>query len=530
MLFYVSDVHDGFQASKSINFQDESILFKDKLKNLSIDLSANTLDICSNTFVECPWFFRCDSNKFEIIKTSKVCDFHIDCEDQSDEKYCSITTHFNCSAEHPVSIDRKKVNDDELDCADLSDECKENSISSAEQMIKNYYLRQYVWITFVFVILSNAFVLKNNFEKLKNVVDKRSTKYYNLLFVLNLSFSDVIFGFVLGAIAITSNKFSGLYCTKDLEWRSSLSCNIIGIITLVSSQASMNILVLLTGFRLYTVYKPFKSLDIKIKKVYFLLLACWIIPLFLSLIPVVFQKEFTQEMVISSNILLSNKNFDRVIKPKDLYKVASNIENVWTQSKHKSIPYSKRIKNVGNYKDWYFNSHSLRDLHPNISIDVKKVFGFYSSSSVCLPDFYSKNHTVSKFTVALMVLNLCLITFIIIGYVLIFKKNNSRKTDKIYKNKSKNENAMLIKVSLIVATDIACWLPIIVFSFVNFYGYQIPDIIHSLTSIVLLPINSLLNPIIYSTLDVILAKKLKKVSTYLKKSNIESLKKSNIKR
>ena len=42
-------------------------------------------------------------------------------------------------------------------------------------------------------------------------------------------------------------------------------------------------------------------------------------------------------MVIPSNIFLSNKNLDRIIKPEDLYKVANNIENVWTQSKSKSI-------------------------------------------------------------------------------------------------------------------------------------------------------------------------------------------------
>ena len=72
---------------------------------------------------------------------------------------------------------------------------------------------------------------------------------------------------------------------------------------------------------------------------------------------------------------------------------------------------------------------------------------------------------------------------------------------------------MLWRVSLIVATDIVCWLPIILFSFRNFLGYQIPDIVHSITSIVLLPINSLLNPVIYSKLDVLLVKTLKSLLT-----------------
>ena len=107
-------------------------------------------------------------------------------------------------------------------------------------------------------------------------------------------------------------------------------------------------------------------------------------------------------MVISSNIFLSNKNYDRIIKPEELYNLAYKIENVWKDSNSESIPLSKSIKNIRDYKDWYFNSYSFKVQHPNTSIEIKKTFGFYSSSAVCLPDFYSKNSTVSKFTFALM--------------------------------------------------------------------------------------------------------------------------------
>ena len=68
------------------------------------------------------------------------------------------------------------------------------------------------------------------------------------------------------------------------------------------------------------------------------------------------------------------------------------------------------------------------------------------------------------------------------------------------------------RIILIIVKDIACWLPIISFSYANFFGYPIPDMVHPLSSIVLLPINSLLNPIIYSTLDVLLFRKLKQFS------------------
>ena len=115
------------------------------------------------------------------------------------------------------------------------------------------------------------------------------------------------------------------------------------------------------------------------------------------------------------------------------------------------------------------------------------------------------------FTLAIMSLNLVFVVSIIVGYVCIFYKIKHGTSDKLSKTKSRTDNKMFFRIFLIVATDIACWLPIILFSFANYFRYPIPDIVHSLTSIVLLPINSLLNPIIYSKYDVILIKKLKKL-------------------
>ena len=321
---------------------------------------------------------------------------------------------------------------------------------------------------FVSIIFLNTIVFINTFKTLKNDGDKRSKKYFNLIFVLNLSLSDVIFGLTLAMIAFTSEKFSGVYCSKDLEWRSGLACRVIGILTFISSQTSLNILVLLSGFRLYTVYKPFKSLDISTYKIYLLLFICWIVPLILSFIPVVFKKEFVQKMVISSNIFFSNKNVDRIIKSEDLYKLAENIETVWISSKTNSIPPSRSIYNIRDFSDWYFNSYGFRNQYPNTSIDIIKSFGFYGSSAVCLPDFYPESYMTSKYVFALMNFNFNLITFISVEYALIFHNTWFSESDKLSKNRSKNEITMLYRVSLIVATYIACWLPIVVFSYARF--------------------------------------------------------------
>ena len=495
------------------------LCFESKLQNLSFCFNgSNTFQVCRDNLIECPWYFRCHSDKHKLIKIEKVCDFSADCPDQSDEKYCSDETHFNCTSGTTFSIDKSRVNDDLLDCSDRSDECKESQISSVRQMIKNDHLRKYIWVTLVGIVVFNSIVIRRNIKILKKIDKEQLIKYFNLVFVLNLSFSDIIYGFVLSAIAYSSQKFSGSYCASSFVWRSSLSCDIIGCLTVISSQTSLNILVLMTFFRLYTVYKPFKSLDTKKHRVYLLLLLCWVFSILLSIAPVVLKKEFTQKLVISKNIFFNNKKVDRVIEPNSLYKLTDAIENVWTKSHRKNKLPSKSFRETRNYKDWFLNSPDARRNHPWTSVDVKTSFGFYGSSSVCLPDFYSKSETASKFSVALMSLNSLLISFIVVGYALIFYKISSQTVDKRAKKKSEKENSVSVRIFLIMVTDVSCWLPIIVFSFASYFGYQINDVVHSLTSIVLLPINSLLNPVLYSRIDVVLFEKLKEVFINVKKN------------
>ena len=148
----------------------------------------------------------------------------------------------------------------QIDCSDMSDECKENSISSKEEVIKDINLRRYIWFCMVAIFVLNSFSLIKCYKEIKSVDKTRLVSLYNLIFVIMLSVSDMIFGFVLAILAIFSCKFSGQYCLNDLEWRSSFACNVIGMLTIVSSQTSLNILALITGFRLYTVYKPFKDI------------------------------------------------------------------------------------------------------------------------------------------------------------------------------------------------------------------------------------------------------------------------------
>ena len=54
------------------------------------------------------------------------------------------------------------------------------------------------------------------------------------------------------------------------------------------------------------------------------------------------------------------------------------------------------------------------------------------------------------------------------------------------------------KIYRLLATDFCCWIPISIMAFINFAGVPLPEVAYVVSAIVLLPINSALNPILYS--------------------------------
>ena len=58
-------------------------------------------------------------------------------------------------------------------------------------------------------------------------------------------------------------------------------------------------------------------------------------------------------------------------------------------------------------------------------------------------------------------------------------------------------SAMQRKIYRLIASDFCSWVPISIMAFVNFSGVPIPSVAYAVSAVVLLPINSALNPILY---------------------------------
>ena len=469
---------------------------------------ANIDFVCAIEGVDCPWLFTCMDDKTQI-SVSKVCDHQMDCTDYSDERYCSEHTHFYCSDGNIIPQNRKQ--DGNFDCEDRSDECLENDYSSSLQMIKNTFLRYFIAVTAGCTIVANTVAIRMHFQKLRKIKNRKSVKFMNTVLLFNLALADMIMGVVLVIIGIKSIQFSNNYCAFDLKWRTSTLCDVVGWMTVISSQTSVNLLTLMTLIRLFSTFNPYKSNQIHLRLFFFFVFLSWLVSFAFALLPSIL--DFSQLLWIESNVYFDHNVVQRN-KLERYYQRFDLINNI-----HKSnTAQSKSNPNFVFKRNELSENHTDFDVHGYLAssrqIKILGKLGFYSASAVCFPNLFTENNSYeSKYVLSLILYNLLSLAIISFGYILIFRKTRKSKRP-AQRNEQKNSR-MMFRISVIIATDMICWLPVIIMTILSRIGYNLPGVVNPISTIVLLPINSAINPIIYSKLDSKIKKKVDHILDYI---------------
>lgn len=73
--------------------------------------------------------------------------------------------------------------------------------------------------------------------------------------ILNLAVADLLMGIYLIMLGIAGGVYSGSFCAHDISWRSGITCQIMGVLVVVSSETSVITMLLLSMFRLFAVMK-----------------------------------------------------------------------------------------------------------------------------------------------------------------------------------------------------------------------------------------------------------------------------------
>ena len=423
----------------------------------------------------------------DAISISKefVCDGIKDCNQGEDEsrQLCG-EKRFYCESGKPISIDKKFVQNGIKDCDKGLDECK-TLFSDRYEMIANPILRSLFWIMGFVALIGN--LATNILTLMEMVSDNKSNtsvnesnsfvKLANRFFIFNLTISDFLMGVYLLGIVCQGMNYSGHYCFVDKEWRSSNRCWTFGTVAVLSSESSAFIMASMSTFRLVTICKPFLSRTMKFKWIVFVGVLCWFSSLLFAFLPWIQLKSgyFVFEVWFPNHFFKTD-----------------------TISKHDLIIIGNQVSGSNStLQSWFKVKETISDKFKYNQI--KAEFGFYSQTSVCMPRFYaSTRESAWVYSTFLITLNFMLVIYMVVVYAVVYKKVSGTKFSTPTK-KDRNGD-MQKRISRLLLTDFFCWIPVCIMAYLSVAGVSLPRDAYIASAGFLLPINSAMNPLLYSPL------------------------------
>ena len=282
---------------------------------------------------------------------------------------------------------------------------------------------------------------------------KVNTKVQRLL-ITNLAVSDFLMGIYMLLIASADVHFGDYFPARSDNWRRSKTCQVAATVSTISSESSIMIVTLISLDRLMGIRLTFNRLRLHSKEALVAVIVVWTVSLTLSLIPVFANLSLNYEL---SEVCMA-------------------------------LPLSTKVVHTE------LGRSVIGNRRPEITFSISEYAMYYS-----IAVFIGLN------SVCCLVIAICYIWIFITVKLTAHSAGRRRET--------KEEIRMASKMSVIVLTDLFCWVPVIIMGILVQTGiHDIPPVANAWITTLLMPINSAINPFLY-TLSTALSNKYQKIKT-----------------
>ena len=415
--------------------------------------------------------FPCDNGN--CVTLDKVCNNINDCGDSSDEANCSNSWHCEDSGE---DIIYSAVCDGTVHCRDSSDEC--NGLCN-QRVIEDKLVRISAWIIGISGTVLNVLVLgKNIHSTIKEELS--GTARVVCVLVMWISLGDLLMGVYIISIVIVDQFID---CQHLIQWRISSICSTLGVINALSALLSTTAMTILSFYRMVVVIKqkPAQHTNLMHTRAIILGLSATIviISLTFALLPVLGDDEyFTNGLYYGQDVPL--------------------FSGIVSKTKHIQVleKYYGRLRGEASWD-------AIRSLVSGMFTDqyggiTPQVVGSYGVSNVCLFKYFVTPIDDHKtFVISNLAYFVLCFTAITINYLLIvsvYKESSARSAGS---RTDANNRQLQRKIALMILTDFMCWGPFLICAVLHFYQIIDANNSYAMFSLIILPVNSVCNPLIY---------------------------------
>ena len=432
-------------------------------------------------------FFCIDGSA--CLTYDKVCNLVDDCRDGSDESMCD--NHFQCEESREyISLNQKC--DRIYHCLDLSDEC--NDSCGGTIINGSIGLKAMAWLIGIVAILLNLYALIKNIFNLHSSRSEAAFITNSLVIIINTG--DFLIGIYLTLLAFFDSYHGKKHCKMQTEWLTSMSCVSLGIINSLGSEISLFSMTVLSTIRAYgslqnTLSVPKDASRKSVVKVIPFALIVLLISFLISYWPMF--RPFEDYFV---NGVRYEKHNTLLLGCPD-------------KRKHMSIlaEYYGRMRPIGGLLSWSQINALIASMFSKDYGGIRKeTLSFYGNDPVCVFKYFVRMDDPQKyFSLAILSLNcLCFVTISVSYFAIALASRNSIRTLKSKaENKTQNSvaeetNARLQRVvHMIILSDFLCWIPFTITCWLHFFNVVDAEPWYPTFSILVLPINSVVNPLLY---------------------------------